>query len=304
MSSRAARRARCARRIVAASAWPRLRSAQAGGLARVAPSADAALADQPAAGVRRGFSLEGDGSPALTALRDALSRRADQRRPSATELAEGRLLLMAHPPAQTAGEPGRARRLGAPRRAGAAARRPDARMAEQAPARRSAPAAADVHGYRACSRIGVCGSTRRTSAGRRVAQLGGLRVLTVSPGRSVRQLRDQRGPAWSRDCRIGKGRATVVADADFLNVGDLGAEAHDNLERVLERACRKLELSWLIRVSSQTYPQGAMARTGEEQTPATSREKPRKSGISHVIPIKSHQNPLYPASSLSYQHRL
>ena len=47
------------------------------------------------------FSLEGGGSDALTALEKRLPRRSDQRH-RWRELAKGRLLLMAHPLAQTA----------------------------------------------------------------------------------------------------------------------------------------------------------------------------------------------------------
>ena len=34
-------------------------------------------------------------------------------------------------------------------------------------------------------------------------------------------------------CRIGRGRATVIADADLLNVEQLGNPARDNLDALL-----------------------------------------------------------------------
>jgi hypothetical protein len=34
-------------------------------------------------------------------------------------------------------------------------------------------------------------------------------------------------------CRIGKGQATIVADADFLNVGDLDGPTDKNLDALL-----------------------------------------------------------------------
>jgi hypothetical protein len=34
-------------------------------------------------------------------------------------------------------------------------------------------------------------------------------------------------------CRIGKGRATVIADADLLNVADLGDAGRHNLDAIL-----------------------------------------------------------------------
>jgi hypothetical protein len=46
------------------------------------------------------------------------------------------------------------------------------------------------------------------------------------------------GCAISRDglvahCRIGQGRATVIADADLLDPGDLGKGAEHNLDAIL-----------------------------------------------------------------------
>jgi hypothetical protein len=34
-------------------------------------------------------------------------------------------------------------------------------------------------------------------------------------------------------CRVGRGRATIVADADFLNVDTLGKPARPNLDALL-----------------------------------------------------------------------
>lgn len=62
--------------------------------------------------------------------------------------------------------------------------------------------------------------------------LGGRKILTVSPGRL------SGGCAISDDrlvakCRVGKGRATIVADADFLNVEDRAGPAGGNLDALL-----------------------------------------------------------------------
>ena len=43
------------------------------------------------------------------------------------------------------------------------------------------------------------------------------------------------------DCRIGKGRATVVADADLLNVDALGDGANGNLAGITESLARLRE---------------------------------------------------------------
>ena len=68
-------------------------------------------------------------------------------------------------------------------------------------------------------------------------RLAGKAILTVSPGTL------HGGCAISSDrlvadCRIGKGRATVVADADLLNVNALGDGAAGNLAVITESLVR------------------------------------------------------------------
>lgn len=63
-------------------------------------------------------------------------------------------------------------------------------------------------------------------------QLGGHRVLTASPGHLSGKC------AVSADglvavCRVGQGRASIIADADFLNVEALGGPAQHNLDALL-----------------------------------------------------------------------
>jgi len=58
-------------------------------------------------------------------------------------------------------------------------------------------------------------------------------VITVSPGAL------HGGCAISADrliadCRIGKGRAIVVADADLLNLDSLGPDSGNNLQAVVQ----------------------------------------------------------------------
>jgi len=62
--------------------------------------------------------------------------------------------------------------------------------------------------------------------------LGGLTVLTSSPGTLGGSCAISADRLVAR-CRIGKGRATVVADADLLDVDHLGPGAEHNLEAVL-----------------------------------------------------------------------
>ena len=67
--------------------------------------------------------------------------------------------------------------------------------------------------------------------GPKLRMLGGHEVVTVSPGSLAGQcpIKDR----FVAHCRIGKGQATVVADADFLNVEDLDGPTDKNLEALL-----------------------------------------------------------------------
>lgn len=69
--------------------------------------------------------------------------------------------------------------------------------------------------------------------GRKIEELGGFEVLTDSPG-----LLSGRCPIAAdrlvAHCTVGNGRVTVVADADFLDVGALGRGGGHNLDALLE----------------------------------------------------------------------
>ena len=60
-------------------------------------------------------------------------------------------------------------------------------------------------------------------------------MLTASPGScSAGSLRDRAMAGFVARCRIGEGRATVIADADFLNVERrLDGPTEDNLDALL-----------------------------------------------------------------------
>jgi hypothetical protein len=62
-----------------------------------------------------------------------------------------------------------------------------------------------------------------------VRKLGGFDVLTDSPGALVGSCSISADRLVAR-CRIGKGEATIVADADLLDVGQLGPNARHNLD--------------------------------------------------------------------------
>lgn len=65
----------------------------------------------------------------------------------------------------------------------------------------------------------------------------GRQILASSPGVLSGSCKTVEGGFVAR-CRVGKGRATVVADADFLNVERLGDPASGNLDALLSELAR------------------------------------------------------------------
>jgi len=63
-------------------------------------------------------------------------------------------------------------------------------------------------------------------------ELGGYQVMTSSPGALAGRCRISSDRLEAR-CKVGKGTAIVVADADFLDADDLGAGAEHNLDSLL-----------------------------------------------------------------------
>lgn len=62
--------------------------------------------------------------------------------------------------------------------------------------------------------------------------LGGQPIETVSPGRLSGKC-DISADGLVAVCRVGRGRASIIADADFLNVEALGVSAQHNLDALL-----------------------------------------------------------------------
>jgi hypothetical protein len=174
------------------------------------------------------FSLKGGGSPALTAL-DTRYRVVPISVTDQANLAKGRLLLMAHPLAQPAEDlvaldewvrgGGRLLLLADPllewpssRPLGDPLRPPpmfmDTGLLAHWGLRLDAP---DVRGPRE-------------------EMLGGHQILTDSPGRLIGGCAIGGGGLVAH-CRIGKGRATIIADADFLDAERLGRST--NLDALL-----------------------------------------------------------------------
>jgi hypothetical protein len=176
------------------------------------------------------FTLEGAGSRALTALE---SRYAvvPIGTTDAAALGQGRLLLLAHPLAQTAENlvaldewvraGGRVLLLADPRLEWPSKRPLGDRL-------RPPPAFADT-GLLAHWGLRL---NAPDEAGRRERTIAGRHVGTVSPGSLEGECAISRDRLVAR-CRIGRGRATVIADADLLNVEQLGNPAEDNLDGLL-----------------------------------------------------------------------
>ena len=132
--------------------------------------------------------------------------------------------------------------------------------------------------------------------GPQAARAGGREVLTVSPGTLSGNCDDQRGPPRRAIAMSAKADATIVADADLLDVDHL-----DRAGRAESRSacltslpcCRAVILSdsgnhrLIHRARCQNIP-----RTDAAMMP------PKAAEIRHFprLPIKSHKIPLYPAA--------
>jgi hypothetical protein len=176
------------------------------------------------------FSLRGSGSAALTKL-ETRYRVVPISVTDPDDLAKGQLLLMAHPPAQTA------ENLVAldewVRRGGHLLLLADP-MLEWPSKRplgdplRPAPMFTDT-GLLAHWGLRLDAPDERGPARRK---LGGYNAVTVSPGRLVGRCEISRDRLVA-GCRVGRGRATIVADADLLDVDRLGPGASSNLDGLL-----------------------------------------------------------------------
>ena len=181
------------------------------------------------------FSLQGGGSPALSELRTRY-RVVPSSVTDAADLSRGRLLLMAHPQAQTAENlvaldewvrgGGRLLLLADP-------------LLEWPSERplgdplRPPPMFMDT-GLLAHWGLRLDAPDQRGAAARK---LGAFDVLTVSPGRLAGRCAIS-ADALVAQCRIGKGEAIVVADADLLDVNRLGPSARENLAGLMAELAR------------------------------------------------------------------
>ena len=177
------------------------------------------------------FSLEGGGSDALTAL-EKTYRVVPISVSNERELAKGRLLLMAHPLAQAAEN--LVTLDGWVRRGGRVLLLADP-MLEWPSKRplgdplRPPPMFADT------GLLAHWGLRLEAPDGRGAiaAKLGGYEIMTASPGSLFGSGCRISADRLVAHCRIGAGRATIVADADVLDPADLGDGAEHNMDAIL-----------------------------------------------------------------------
>ena len=181
------------------------------------------------------FSLEPGGSPALKALATRY-RVIPISVTDEADLARGRLLLMAQPRAQPAEDlvalddwvrgGGRVLLLADP-------------MLEWPSERPLGDPLRPPPMFMDTGLLGHWGLRLDTpdERGPKRARLGGYAVLTDSPG-SLWGRCDISRDRLVAHCRIGHGRATIVADADFLDVQRLGNDARGNLDGLLGEIAR------------------------------------------------------------------
>lgn len=176
------------------------------------------------------FSLRQTGSPAARAL-ESRYRLVPISVTDPSELSKGRLLLMAHPLAQPAEDlvaldewvrgGGRLLLLADP-------------MLEWPSTRPLGDPLRPPAMFMDTGLLGHWGLRLDApdERGAAVRALGGYRVNTASPGKLFGGCAIS-GDRFVAHCRIGKGQATIIADADLLNVaGDDGASRH-NLDAIL-----------------------------------------------------------------------
>ena len=182
-----------------------------------------------------GFSLHGNGSPALKALQSRY-RVVPISVTEPKELAKARLLLMAHPLAQPAEDlvaldqwvrsGGRVLLFADPMLEWPS-KRPLGDLLRPSPM------------FMDTGLLGHWGLRLDPPAERRpkLERLGGFEVLTDSPGQLSGgcSISDDRLVAH---CRIGRGEAAIVADADLLDTDRLGPDAKHNLDGVLAELAR------------------------------------------------------------------
>ena len=178
------------------------------------------------------FTLQGAGSKALTALETGY-RVIPIGTTDASSLKQAQLLLLAHPMAQTADALVDLDRW--VRKGGRVMLLADPRL--EWPSKR--PLGDKLRPPLAFADTGLLAHwglrlSAPSAPGQAAGYMGGQFILTQSPGR-LSGACDIGRDGFVAFCRIGKGKATVVADADFLNVGSPGIhpEGEQNLRALI-----------------------------------------------------------------------
>lgn len=176
------------------------------------------------------FALQAGGSPALRAL-ETRYRVAPIATTDAGSLKQGGLLLMAHPLAQPAENlveldrwvraGGRVLLLADPRLEWPSERPLGDKL-------RPPPGFADT-GLLAHWGLRL---DAPEESGPKLVKIDGRDVLTVSPGVLTGSC-EVRSDGLAARCRIGRGEAALIADADFLNANALGDAGRGNLDALL-----------------------------------------------------------------------
>ena len=185
------------------------------------------------------FSLRRGGSPALTALQSRY-RVVPISVADGAELAKGRLLLMAQPQAQTpenlvvldewVRRGGRLLLLADPLLEWPS-KRPLGDLTRPPPL------------FPDTGLLGHWGLRLDTPErpGDAERQLAGRNIMTASPG-TLHGTCNIGPDQFVAECRIGVGRAVVIADADLLNIDQLGPRAAGNLDALLAALARLAQL--------------------------------------------------------------
>ena len=194
-------------------------------------TAGADASDDPAVGVPGGILAAGRWIEGARRARNALSRRPDRddRRHVARQ---GAAAADGAPAGAARRGSGRSRPLGPRRRAGCCSwpiRSSNGRASDRSATSCARHRPSPIPG---CLAIGACGWMRRTKPVRgRWSWVTG-RCSRSRPARSRARARSSESGFVAR-CRIGRGRATVIADADFLDIEQLPGLANDNLDALL-----------------------------------------------------------------------
>ena len=226
------------------------------------------------------FSLGGGGSPALSKLATRY-RIVPISVTDATDLAKGRMLLMAHPIAQTAGKSRHARSMGAQRGKAASARRSPLEWPSKRAAWRSVTTAAGVHGHGPARALGPQ-ARRPGSARRRYPAAGRPRRPDRIARKPGGELRDQHRPTGrALPHRQGPGDGSLPTPT--CSISNVLGEHGSRQSRCGARPSSMRSSAAREFGKSQTYPQ-ANGKNRREQT----RERPPKSRSNPPLPTNSH----------------